>query len=177
MIINRHNRMHYSQRGFTLIELLLYFALAGVMIAVLGSIGLNVLGSRVKVHAQEDIRYEAVQVMEEIRMLIETADDISIQAGPATTTMLSLSMSDPLFDPTTIFLQEGEILVQEGSLLPYSLTGSSITAHTLDFEDRADPDAPYASVSIEFSIASQEASQAHVAPVTFMTTVTKRTGS
>ena len=106
MIINRHNRMQYSQRGFTLIELLLYFALAGVMIAVLGSIGLNVLGSRVKVHAQEDIRYEAVQVMEEIRMLIETADDISIQAGPATTTMLSLSMSDPLFDPTTIFLQQ-----------------------------------------------------------------------
>ncbi len=143
------------------------------MVAVLGSIGLNVLSSRVKVHAQEEVRYQGVYVLQTILDHIEDSEEVYITN--ATSSSLTLSMPDPLSDPTVITLEGGAIVVTEGAFPARDISGPSVEITDLVFSNGSVGEGGPSSIAVQFNAGSRETAQQHVAPVVFKTAITKRT--
>lgn len=121
--------------GFTLIEFLLYIALAAFMIAVLGGIGINVLTSRTKAHAQEEVRYNGQFIFETLQTAVADADAIIIPSPGESSTTLQLQMPDAEADPTTIYAQEDGVYLQRGTNEPIALSGGSVDVSQLLFSN------------------------------------------
>ena len=168
--------LQQHERGFTLVELLLYFALCSIMLAVLGSIGINVLSSRVKVHSQEEVRYHGMYSIDILREFITSSDGVIAPISTATSSTLTLAMPDILRNPTVITFEGGMIVVQEGEMSSWSLLPDAVEVVDLTFSNMSVPDGTD-SIGIDLSIKTTADSQRYTASSSFKTTVTKRIGS
>lgn len=127
--------MKKKQKGFTLIETLLYLALSVIMVALIGGIGVNVLTTLASAKAEEELQYNAQFITEKIRMLVSEAEGIDAPLSGATSTVLSLAMSNSAKNPTTIEVVDGRVFIQEGSETPQVLSGSSVVVSALTFSN------------------------------------------
>lgn len=133
LICNMHSKSRKNCGGFTLIELLLYLSLCVIMLAVLGGIGINVLSSRVKAHAYEEMHYNAQFLTEKITSVIASASAINQPEANATSSTLSLVMDDPSKNPTVIDSIDGSVRIQEGTDPAMILSGDGVVVSTLQF--------------------------------------------
>ena len=117
---------HKKQKGFTIIELLLYMSLSVIMVTLIGGVGVNVLSSITSAKVEEDLQYNALFVIEKIRTYMYDSVGIETPSITGTSSILTLTMSDPLKNPTVIESIEGSIFVQEGTGEPLMLSGRNI---------------------------------------------------
>lgn len=127
--------MKKQQKGFTLIEILLYISLSVVMVALLAGVGSNVLSSLTKAKAHGEIQYNAQFAMERVRALVKEAQSVDIPVKSATSSTLSLTMSDISKNPTIIEVVEGRMYIQEGNSEPQILTGKNILITSSEFSN------------------------------------------
>lgn len=129
------NPIRNNQAGFTIMEILLYLSLSVVMVVLISGIGVNVLSGLMSTKAEEEIQYNAQFINEKIRILVGQADGIFVPARAATSTSLSLVMSDPGKNPTVINVLEGSLQIQEGSGDPEPLSGSGVVISDVEFSN------------------------------------------
>jgi type II secretory pathway pseudopilin PulG len=133
------NTHTYNQtRGFTLIEILLYLALVMIMLAVLGAIGIDVLGSRAKATAQQEMHYASVFAHEKLRNAIAGSQTIVSPTLGGVGSELVLSMSAPEHDPTIFSVVEGVLYMQEGVSEPHAVTPAAIVVSKVQFSNVGD---------------------------------------
>ncbi len=122
-------------KGFTLIELLLYMSLAMVMLAVLSGVGANVLESRTKAKAQEEVQYTGQFMLERIAALLEEAESITQPSPQASSSVLILQMENAEENPTIIRFQDESVQMQKGDQPSQSLVGNTIAISELQFHN------------------------------------------
>jgi type II secretory pathway pseudopilin PulG len=133
------NTHTYNQtRGFTLIEILLYLALVMIMLAVLGAIGIDVLGSRAKATAQQEMHYASVFAHEKLRNTIARSEAIALPIRGENGSVLELSMPTPEQDPTIFSVVEGVLYMQEGVSAPNAITPAAIVVSEVLFSNVGD---------------------------------------
>lgn len=166
------NRRIKQNNGFTLIELLLYIALTTIMVGVLGGIGNNVLASRAKANALGEVHYSAQFVLEKIISTVQKAESIDLPAVGATSTTLSLSMTDVSKDPTVFSLSNGVLSIREGSGPTTTLSTNAVQVEEFTITNVSYSNAPD-SVRIKMYIEAYnpEGRQEYEARETFYTTV------
>ncbi len=129
-----------QKKGFTLIEFLLYIALSSLMIIVLGGIGMHVLASRAKAHAQVELQYSAEFAMEELASLVAASELINDPAVGNEGESLTLSFAETALDPTIVYVENSRLYVQQGASDPVPLIDGSVfvAAHTFTNVTRTD---------------------------------------
>lgn len=127
--------MNKKQKGFTLIETFLYLAISVVMVVLIGSVGINVLATLASVHAEEELQYNSQFIIEKIRTIVNDAETIDIPISGATSSTLSLTMSDPAKNPTVIDVVDGRFRMQEGSDTPQFFSGQNIVVSAVTFSN------------------------------------------
>lgn len=127
--------MKKKQKGFTLIEILLYLAISVVMVVLIGSVGVNVLTTLASVHTEEELQYNSQFITEKIRTIVNDAETIGIPTSGATSSVLSLTMSDPAKNPTIIDVVDGRLRMQEGSDTPQFLSGQNVVVSAVTFSN------------------------------------------
>lgn len=121
------------QRGFTLIELLLYISMAVLMLAFLGGIGVHVLSSRVKAHAQEELLYNAQFITQKLQGEISSASAITLPVQGATGVILSLVQNDTEGTPLLFEVVDGRLRMQEGVSEPVFISTEDMVVESLEF--------------------------------------------
>jgi len=122
-----------QQKGFSLIEFLLYMSLSMVMLALLGGIGINVLQSKEKDKALEEIQYSVPYVMMILGTRIEQAEQVILPEVGEVSSTLSLQTRNPDTNPTTFDVFEGKVRMQEGEHEPVIISTSGILVENLAF--------------------------------------------
>jgi len=98
-------------------------------------IGVNILSGMASSKAEEELQYNAQFVIEKIRTLVGGAESIESPSVGATSSVLSLTMSDSLKDPTVITMADERVQLQEGSGEPQLLSGSSVVVSNVEFSN------------------------------------------
>lgn len=164
-----------SGAGFTLIEIILYLTLTTIMISILGGIGVNVLLSNAKAHAREEVGYNAHFVFEKIERVIHEAESITGPTGNATSSTLTLTMSDAEKDPTVVTVTEGVVTITKGIGPALALTASEVTVTDLTFSDVSFPGmSPSVRIEMTIEAFNPEGRKAYEARETLYTTVNLR---
>lgn len=129
------NIMQNNQTGFTLIEILLYLSLSVVMVSLIGGIGVNVLSGMASAKVEEELQYNAQFVTEKIRATVSEAESIDSPSAGATSSVLSLTMSDPKKTPTVIDVFGGSVRLQQGEGEAQILSGNGILVSDIEFSN------------------------------------------
>lgn len=158
--------------GFTLIESLLYIGIASVLIVLLGGIGVNVLESKIRAQALEEVHYNAEFIIDHITRSINQAEHINTPLPQTSGSLLSLEMLDSEKNPTVIDIDGGRVRLQEGADEPMYLSGKRVYISTLQFLN-VTQEGGEGSVRITFTAeeGSQSDTQKPLARTTFYTTV------
>jgi hypothetical protein len=113
-------------RGTTLIEFILYFTIAGFLVTAAGLYGIDVLFSKARAVAMEEVQYNA---RFSLRMVHESIRDaVSINTPTPTTfdSILSINTSDPATTPTIYSVSGNTLLVTEGITAPVAITSPDV---------------------------------------------------
>lgn len=140
-----------SQKGFTLIEFLLYMVLAVSMVLIIGTIGIGVLTSNAKGQSSEEIRYDAEFLLEKITLAIHEAESVSTPVVGATSTTLTLTMSNVAKNPTVIQSRDGKVYFTEGGGAEFLIAGEDSVIEELTFTNMSHAEAGN-TVRIELTI-------------------------
>jgi type II secretory pathway pseudopilin PulG len=123
------------RKGFTLIEMILYVGISSIMLFSLSLLLTFLLGSRVKNQSIGDVNQQGLQVMQLVTQTIRNAKSIDAPVIGATSTILSVTMFDPLKSPTVFSVINGVMYITEGSNASVSLTNSHVTLSSLLFQN------------------------------------------
>jgi prepilin-type N-terminal cleavage/methylation domain-containing protein len=127
-------------RGFTLIEFIIYLAIVGVVLAVSGAIGFNVLSQRAAMTASEEVSQNARLAMEKISLAIRNAEAINTPVSGASSSVLSLRTDNPVTNPTTFSFSSGVLWLQLGDGTPTALTSSETEVVVFQAQNVSYPD-------------------------------------
>lgn len=124
-----------NQKGFSLMEVLIYIAVSAVMLmVVVGFVGW-IMRIRNKVTIESRVEQNARYVMARMVREIRRADDLTV----VDQNTLSLSMSDPMENPTVFDLNSGILYMRQGIGDPVAITGNDVKVGEVLFEDRTTP--------------------------------------
>lgn len=136
------NRKNRGENGFSLLEAIIYIglfsAIAGVFVAVLGS--MVKIGSSES--ASNELTSQINSTTQSISRLIRQSSAIEMSTSTVPTTMLKLRMKDPVLDPTCVFITGGVIKISQGpnpsqpqncAATSFDLTTSKVIADKLEF--------------------------------------------
>jgi len=125
-----------NNNGSTLIELILYISLATGMLLVISMAFSIFFYSRIKNQTILEVDQQGAQIMQIVTQTIRNANSVNSPALGINDASLSLSVSDPLSNPTIFALSGNEINITEGLNPVVSLTNTSrIIASGLLFEN------------------------------------------
>lgn len=145
-------RKFQKNSGYTLIELILYISLSAIMLLAISMTLSTFLESRIKSQVISEVNGEGMQVMQLITQTIRNAKGINSPLIGTSDTSLSLSVIDPLKDPTIFDLSGGEIRIKEGANPEISLTNiSRVTSSGLLFENLSHALTP-GTISVSFTL-------------------------
>ena len=115
--------------------MILYVAISSVVLLSLSLFLTSLLGSRVKSQSISDVNDQGLQVMQMITHTIRNARSIDFPVIGATSTSLSVTVTDPLLSPTVFDIASGTIRIKEGSNAPISLTNSHVAVSSFIFQN------------------------------------------
>ncbi len=122
-----------TMKGFTIIEFLIYILIVGVLLMVLSQFGFRVVNDRMRTIAQREVEQNLRFSIEEINRTIRNASGINSPFFSATSSALSLAMSDPAKNPTVFSLSGAVLTKQEGVFPAVPLTSSQVNITNLLF--------------------------------------------
>ena len=140
-----------SQQGYTLVELLLYITLLGAMLGAVSLFVVQLLSARVKSETIAEVEQQGSRVMHLISQTIRNAQAITSPTTGSNAASATIDVVTVADDPTVFDLAGGAIRITEGAGAPVALTGSTITASGLDFDNRSRASTP-GTLRIEFTL-------------------------
>lgn len=137
--------------GFSLIELIIYVGITAVVVVVAFNVILSVMEMRERTVVVGDVQQELRFAMDHMVNTMLRSIDVNVGASTFDNDngVLSLSVSDPSYDPTVYFLSAGSIYIQEGAGEGLPLTGPTIEVDQLLLENRT---SPYANPTIKITM-------------------------
>ncbi len=141
-----------SVRGLSLVEMLLYVVISSVILLSLSLFLSFILGQRVKNQSILDVNQQGLQVMQLITQSVRNARSIDNPIIGATSTSLSITMSDPLLSPTVFDIVNGVVRVKEGSNAAIPITNSHITVSSFVFQNISSASSTDRIVRVSFNI-------------------------
>ncbi|MEK9183664.1 MAG: hypothetical protein AAB890_01140 [Patescibacteria group bacterium] len=126
-------------KGFTLLEFIIYAAVSGILLLTMGAISMNIISGRTKLLTFTEMNQNVRLIMEEIADNVGKSEGIIVPAQSATSSTLSLKTSDPLLDPTEIYLSNSTVKIKKGLNSPIDLTTDEVLISELQFLNVAYP--------------------------------------
>lgn len=138
--------------GFTLIELLIYVTLvAGVLVAAT-SFAWNIIDSRSKSQAVQEVEQNGRFVMERIIQAAHGATKIASPAPGTSDFRLLLNTKDKNRDPLLYAVVDGTLVTQEGGGKLVTLTSNAVRITAAKFENLTTADGKSGNVRVTFSL-------------------------
>ncbi len=110
------------------------------------------MSSRIKNQSIGDVNQQGLQVMQLVTQTIRNAKTVDFPSIGATSTSLSMTMSDPLLSPTVFDIVNGSVRITEGSNAPILLTNSHVAVSSLLFQNISSVGSTDRIVRISFTI-------------------------
>ncbi|MBI5306179.1 type II secretion system protein [Candidatus Wolfebacteria bacterium] len=126
-------------KGFTLIELLLYITIVAITLTVFGAIVLNVLFSKAKFTAMEEVNHNARFILEKMAVATRNAQSVNSPLAGASGGILSLQMADAAKNPTIFDVSNGVLRITEGAGATANLTTNKVIVTNIQFSNVAYP--------------------------------------
>ena len=121
--------------GFTLIELLIYIGMAAVLLSIVGVIGINILMSKARLMATDEVASNGRYALERIGDLVSSANGVTAPALGLSASTLTLTMATSSLSPTVVSLSGGKVYVQQGVGANLAITSANVTATSLTFNN------------------------------------------
>ena len=123
-----------KNKGFSLVETLLYVTIVSMVLFSIVFLLSFLTSTRVKNVTIYDVNSQGTYVMQLIVNTVRNADSIDFPPTSATSSTLSLTVSDGMLSPTVFDLASGTLRIKEGASNPISLTNSHVTVSSLTFQ-------------------------------------------
>lgn len=120
-------------KGFSLLEMMLYVSISSVILLSLSLLLTSLLSSRLKSQSIADVDQQGMQVLQLVTQTVRNAKSVDFPSVGATSTSLSVSVSDPMLSPTVFDVVNGVVRITEGSNPPIALTNSHVTVSSFVF--------------------------------------------
>lgn len=147
-----NSKLKIPRSGFTLIELLLYVTLAGIMLTATSVFLAEILESRVRNQAINEVEGTARHIIQTITQTLRNAEAVNSPSIGASSSSLSLNVLAAPNDPTIFDLSSGVLRVAEGAGAPVALNGILVTVSSLTFYNLSRSSTP-GTVRAEFTLA------------------------
>ncbi|MFA6909334.1 MAG: type II secretion system protein [Patescibacteria group bacterium] len=156
-----------SKKGFTLIEILVYMGIVvGILIAA-STFAWNIIGSKTKSQAMQEVQANAYIVMERITHDIRNASDvdprsafeINIADPRHTSEAFILTAQEVSITPIVYTVDNGTLYVSHGGGAPVSVTSNIVEVTDLTLSDLSSPAGTTKQVLIQLSLIYRNPSQ------------------
>jgi type II secretory pathway pseudopilin PulG len=143
---------HKKIRGFTLIEVLIYITLVAGILITATSFAWNVINSRTKAFAVQEVEQNGRFIMEKIASMIREANVVSYPAAGGSDDNLQLEMDDSGTLVNTFRLDNEVIQLQEdvGSFI--DLSSGNVLVTNLVFSNVSTPDNRTRNVKVNLTL-------------------------
>lgn len=128
-------RKQQKNSGFTLVEVILYLALTATIVGLLGTITTHTLSGRAKSQTMEEVVYNGHFILSKLERIIESAEAINTPLPYATSSTLSLEMSESVKNPTVLNLNASTLYMTEGPNASSSLSTSGVEIADIIFSN------------------------------------------
>ncbi|MBU1349051.1 prepilin-type N-terminal cleavage/methylation domain-containing protein [Patescibacteria group bacterium] len=108
--------------GSTLVELLIYIAIVAILVFAIVDILFAVFDLKLKLRAMSEVRQGGHIAMERIRLAVQNASSIAVPSSGTSTGILTLVMPTTSTNPTTFSVEDGVLLLKEGTSPTTTLT-------------------------------------------------------
>lgn len=112
-------------RGYTLLNILLYLTLATTLASVVGGLSVDLLRVAKRSDISADIIYTHMLASTILEQAVREARAITGPTILATSSTLTLTMDDPVRDPTVFHTHDGVVYMTAGAGSPQQLSSSS----------------------------------------------------
>lgn len=136
--------------GFTLIEIIIYMGIFSIVITSLIAYAWNVIEGGVKGTTEREIFTQAQYISNWLTEEIRGASGIN----SVSTTQLSLATFNAATNPTVITLDNGTLVVQQGSASPYTLNSQNTTLQNFTFTNYSSADNKTKDIQFDFTLAA-----------------------
>ncbi len=141
-----------SLRGLSLIEMLLYVAISSIILLSLSLLLTFLLSQRIKNQSISDVNQQGLQVMQLVTQTVRNARSIDTPSIGGTSSVLSMTMPDPLLSPTVFDVVNGVVRIKEGSNDVINLTNSHISISSLLFQNISSTSSTDRIVRVTFTV-------------------------
>ena len=147
-------KITFKIKGFTLVEMILYVSVCAVFLLALSSLFSFLVGSRVRSQAITEVNQQGFLVMNSITRTIRNGRSIENPVMAATSSLLSITTSNPILNPTVFSIASGTMRITEGSKGAVPLTNSRVVLSNLVFQNISSASSTEKIVRISFIIDS-----------------------
>ena len=143
---------HKSQKGFTLVEMIVYVSLCSILLITISTFLSFLLGARIRSQSISEVNQQGYRAMNLIALTVRNGRSIESPLLGATSSVLTLTTSDPLRNPTVFSVTSGVLKIKEGSGSPVALTNSRISVTGLTFQDLSSASSTERIMRVSFSV-------------------------
>jgi len=140
------------KNGFTLVELIIYIGIVSVMLLAISNFVFFLSYSRIKSQTIAEVEQQGMQVMQIITQTIRNAESINFPSSGATSSELSLEITETAKNQTVFDIFGGTIRITEGINSPIILTSSRLTVSELIFQNLSTTGTP-GIIRVQFNLA------------------------
>lgn len=141
-----------KNKGFSLVETLLYVTIVSMVLFSIVFLLSFLTSTRVKNATIYDVNSQGAYVMQLMVNTVRNADSIDFPLASATSSTLSLTVSDGMLSPTVFDVASGTLRIKEGASNPIPLTNSHVTVSSLTFQTIAPASSVDKTVKVSFTI-------------------------
>ncbi len=131
--MNKINKLMNKTKGFTLVESLIYVFLASLLLVVLFTLLLNFMRVFITFRAERMVTHSATVAIDRLFKEIRQADEIDASNSIFATNPGYLALDQNQLNPTSFYLTDGVLMMQDNSGSEVSLTDQAVTATNLIF--------------------------------------------
>jgi type II secretory pathway pseudopilin PulG len=147
-----------NKKGFTLIELLLYVSLSGIILFTASGILTTLFEVRQKDRVIQEVEEQGILVAYTIDTYIKNTQSILAPVQYTTSDRLNLyQYNENTSGSVSVYIQDGQLLTQEGAGNPVSLTSKQVVVSDLSFHSTGVPNTR-GFISYTFTVLSQDVS-------------------
>jgi type II secretory pathway pseudopilin PulG len=140
------------KRGFTVLELLVYTAIFSVVIVGFITIFVTIVRIQGNQSSSAEVDTQSTFLLQQIQYYVEQSSLIDMPQDAPTST-LTLRMANPGQDPTTLYVSNGVLYMQQTtSSAPQALSSNLITISNISFTKRSNVPA-HDSVDVSLTVA------------------------
>jgi Tfp pilus assembly protein FimT len=147
-------KIRKSSKGFTLVEMLLYVSLCAVFLLALSNLLSFLLESRIRSQTVSEVNQQGFQIMTLITGTIRNGRSVQTPVMGATSSSLSVTVTNSLNSPTVFDVSSGTLRITEGSNSPIPLTNGRVTVSSPVFQNVSSASSTEKIVKISFTISS-----------------------